>query len=90
LKFNSIEWKKSQDNVDAVRPFMLGDVRKNILKTGMTRSSIETLLGKSLPWSEDGRRLFYRIGIFGGMEPTYLVIELDENGKFTTSQLHDY
>lgn len=90
LKFNSIEWKKSVDNVDAVRPYMLDDLRKNILKTGLNKPNIETLLGETLPWDKEGKRLYYRIGIFQGMEPTYLVIELDENGEFKTSSLHDY
>jgi hypothetical protein len=90
LKFNSVEWKRSVDDVDAVRPYMLGDLRKNILKAGMKRSDIESLLGETLPWNNHGKLLYYRVGIFEGMEPTYLVIELDENDRFKTSSLHDY
>jgi hypothetical protein len=90
LKFNSTQWKDSVDYVEAVRPYMLDDLRRNVLVIGMERKDIESLLGESLPRDKEGKYLYYRIGIFEGMEPTYLVIELDDNDRFKTSSLHDY
>jgi len=87
LKFNSDEWKKHKDDYETIRPYVLGDLMRNVLRQGQDSTEVKDLIGQ--PYWNERKIFYYKIGIFEGMEPTYLVIEFDENGKLSKKYLRD-
>lgn len=87
LKFNSDEWKRHKDDYEVIRPYVLDDLMKNVLKQGMDSIEVKDLIGQ--PYRRENKDFYYKIGIFAGMEPTYLVIEFDKNGKISKKYLRD-
>ncbi len=87
LMFNSTEWSRHENDYEVIRPYMLKDLMSNVLLPGIDSLKVKDLIGTP-HWNERDK-FYYKIGILGGMEPTYLVIEFDKNGKLTKKYLRD-
>ncbi len=88
LKFNSNEWKKQRAYYEDVRPYMLGDLRTNVLVPGMDSVTVKNLLGE-VRVSHDIHWWEYRLGIYREIEASYLQIEFDDQGKLKQTKVVD-
>jgi hypothetical protein len=72
-----ISWEKGR-NDENDRHLMLTDLIKNHLRIGMDSTEVKILQGE--PERDFG--FSYNLGLYrSGFDPTFLILELDENGK---------
>lgn len=88
LKFNSKEWTRQLDYYEEIRPYMIGDLMKNVLVHGMDTLQVKELLGERMGWGDE-RTYYYKLGAYREIEASYLVVEFDENGKLIKTQITD-
>ncbi|MES2984821.1 MAG: hypothetical protein V4735_06520 [Pseudomonadota bacterium] len=63
---------------------MYTDIKDNILKTGMTRATVESLLGKTNPLDNinySKNNMAYAIGLCRSWDVNFMVIEFDEHDR---------
>ena len=80
--FNQTTWKAQSGSQEADNPraMMVADLKANHLRTGMTRSEVEVLLGKAD--RERNGQYLYRLGMGKySADYSYLALVFDENGK---------
>ncbi|MFN7489162.1 MAG: hypothetical protein ACK5QK_05500 [Chryseotalea sp.] len=76
-KLWTVNWDKGR-NDENDRHFMLTDLTENHLKIGMDSVEVKRLLGE--PERDFG--FSYNLGLYrSGFDPTFLILEFDEEGK---------
>jgi hypothetical protein len=76
-KLWTVNWDKGR-NDENDRHFMLTDLTENYLKIGMDSVEVKRLLGE--PERDFG--FSYNLGLYrSGFDPTFLILEFDEEGK---------
>src|SRR3954463_16261039 len=58
LKFNSGDWKRHKDGYEVIRPYVLGDLMKNVLKKGQDSTEVKDLIGQ--PYWNKERTFYYK------------------------------
>jgi hypothetical protein len=88
LKFNASDWKNQSGYGGEIRPYMLTDLRKNVLVAGMDSSAVKDLLGET--WGPHDRYLWtYRLGVYREIEASYFEIVFDDKGKLKKTEIID-
>ena len=88
LKFDAEEWKRKRDYVEDIRPYMVGDLIKNVLVKEMDTTEVINLLGNRMGFGNSLTH-YYKLGVYREIESSYLVVSFDRNGKLTKTEIID-